>query len=148
MIVCAQRDLYWFWEKTRISVRNVMLTLITRNIKKLLSEFVLPAQPTQSPQEDLEANETVSASQDLSVSHRAHIIPTHAHHALKAHSQAQQTPQDVIYVCQESFLQVLEHQVKQDAQTAPVELWHFKQECPRASPVLRPLGRTWELSDT
>ena len=127
---------------------NVMLTLITQKIKKLLSDFVLPAQPTQSPHQDLEANETVSASQDLSVSQWAHIIPTHAQHAQQAHSQAQQTPQDVIYVCQERFFQMLEHQVKQHAQTAPVELWHFKQKCPCASPVLRPPVRIWPPLDT
>jgi len=43
-----------------------MLTLITQEIKKLLSEFVFPAQPTPAPQQDLEANETVSVTQDLS----------------------------------------------------------------------------------
>ena len=40
------------------------------------------------------------------MSHRAHIIPTHAQHAQQAHSQSQQTRQDVIHVCQESSLQV------------------------------------------
>jgi len=144
MIVCAQRDLYWFWEKTRISVRNVMLTLITRNIKKLLSEFVLPAHPTPALQKDLEANETVSASQDLSLSHQAHTILIHAQDAQQVHSQAHSTPQHVTHVYPESF-QISQHQY---AQTAPLEVSQLKQECPRASPVLLTHGRTWMLEDT
>ena len=144
MIVCAPMVLLLFIEKTHICVLYVMLTHITQEMKKLLSGFVFPAQQTLALQKDLEANETVSASQDLSLSHQAHTILMHAQDAQQAHSPAQQTPQDVIYVCQESF-QMSQHQY---AQTAPSEVSHLKKECPRASPVLRPLGRTLEFSDT
>ena len=144
MIVCAPMVLLLFIEKTHICVLYVMLTHITQEMKKLLSGFVFPAQQTLALQKDLEVNEIVSASQDLSLSHQAHTILIHAQDAQQAHSQAHSTPQHVTHVYPESF-QISQHQY---AQTAPLEVSQLKQECPRASPVLLTHGRTWMLEDT
>ena len=118
---------------------------ITQEILRRLSAYVSHAQPIQVAPPDLEANETVSVTQDLLL--KKEELPTPASHVLRALSPLQPTPRHVTLVSQASSLQVWEPRVTPAAQIAPAAASHSHQECPRASPVLRPPGRTLMQED-
>ena len=120
-----------------------MLTRITQEILKLLSASASHASPEPEVPQDLEANGIAFANQASLWSPTP--IRTPAPPVPPAPTLPPPTSQCATL---EPQAHSLEAQQLYNAQRARAAASPSQPECPRASPVLRPPGRTWSFPDT
>jgi hypothetical protein len=142
-LACAPTDLFSSRATTRISARSVMLTITMQEILRRLSGSASRASPAQAAPPDLEAHGNASASQASSWSPMP--LTTHARPAVPAPTPPPPTPQSATIAPPAPSPRARESPV---ALRAPAAASRSPRACPRASPVLRPPGRTWTFPDT
>ncbi len=119
-----------------------MLTRITQEMQQLLSESASHASPAAEAQQDLEANEISCANQASLWSPMT--LNIHVPAAVPGTTPPPPTPHSATLATQAPSQQA---QMPPAALLAPPAALLSPPECPRASPVLSPPGRTWLWQD-